>query len=319
MPTLVSKLSVFGAKVETTPGTKVALTATEAAYNVYDLMIEPDLTFEKRQSQGSFGSRKSTPSGSKAKATFKMDFEFDGLAVPAWADVLLPACGLVKTGNIFKPVSRTPDTSGSGVKTLSLGKWWGPGKFIGVYGAMGTFKLNMPTGKPAFFEFEFQGVLDPEADVAMVSPTYPTPNQLTCKGGPVTYDSVNLCIDNMVFDIGNDLYVKECPNKTQGYEFTIVTNREPKFTSPPESLLVASQNRMSQLLNGTEAALRYVLPATGYVPNTGAKSVEILAPQAQFQANKQGDRNGVSVDECEWIANNAAGTADSDFTITFNI
>lgn len=319
MTTLVSKLSVFGAKVETTPGTKVSLTAAECAYNVYDHMIEPDVTFEKRQAQGSFGSRRSTPTGAKGKATFKMDFEFDGLAVPAWADVLFPACGLVKTGNVFKPVSKTADTSGSGVKTLTLGKWWGPGKFVGLYGASGTFKLNLPTGKPAFFEFEFQGVLDPEIDQAMPAPTYPSPNQLSCKGGPATFSSVALCMDQMVFDLGNELYTKECSGKIQGYEFAIITNREPKFTAPPESKLVATQDRMGLFLNGTEGALRYVLPAVGYNSGTGAKSVEILASQAQYMEFKQGDRSGVSVDELQWVCNNANGSADSDVTITFNL
>lgn len=317
--TLLTKLSVFGAKTEATPGTKETLTAAECAYNVYDLMIEPDVTFEKRQSQGSFGSRKSTPSGAKGKATFKMDFDFDGIAIPAAIDVLFPACGLVKTANVFKPISRTADTSGSGVKTLTLGKYWGPGKFVGLYGASGTFKLNLPTGKPAFFEFEFQGVLDPEVDAAILTPTYPTPANLICRGGPTTFAAVELCADTMSLDLGNVLYTKECSNNTQGFSYAIISDREPKFTAPPESKLVATQNRMGQFLNGTEGILRYVLPAAGYNSSTGANSVEILANQAQYMEFKNGDRSGVSTDEVAWMLNNAAGSADSDFTITFNV
>lgn len=319
MSTLLTNLSVFGAKTEATIGTKETLTAAECAFNVYDLMIEPDVTFEKRQSQGSMGSRRSTPSGAKGKATFKMDFEFDGIAIPPTIETLFPACGLVKTGNIFKPISRTADTSGSGVKTLTIGKWWGPGKFVGLYGASGTFKLNLPTSKTAFFEFEFQGVLDPEIDQAMPTPTYPTPAQLNCKGGPALFASVELCADTMSLDLGNVLYTKECSNNTQGFSYAIITNREPKFTAPPESKFVAATDRMGSFLNGTEGILRYVLPAAGYNSGTGANSVEILANQAQYMEFKTGDRSGVSVDELQWMLNNAAGSADSDLTITFNL
>jgi hypothetical protein len=323
MTTLLNKLSIFGAKPEAVPGTKEALVAADCAFNVYDLVIEPDVTFEKRNSQGSFGSRRSTPSGAKGKATFKMDFEFNGLAIPAAIQTLFSACGMVKIGNVFKPFSRTVDSPSippGALKTLSIGRFWGPGKFVGLYGASGTFKLNLPTGKPAFFEFEFQGVLDPEIDSFLVpDPVYPTPSALVCRGGPVTFAGVNLCADTMSLDLGNVLYTKECSTSTQGFHFAIVSDREPKFTAPPESDLVATQDRMGQFLNGTEGVLRYVLPAAGYNPGTGAKSVEILANQAQYMEFKNGDRSGVSTDEVVWMLNNAAGTADSDLTITFNL
>lgn len=319
MSTLLNKLSVFGAKAEASPGVKESLTATECAFNVYDLMIEPELVYEKRQSQGSFGSRRSTPSGAKGKATFKMDLEFNGLAVPAALDVLLPACGLVKTGNVFKPISRTADTPSSGVKTLSLGRFWGPGKFVGLYGASGTLKLNLPTGKPAFFEFEFAGVLDPEVDATLPTPTYPAAAQLVCRGGPTTFAGVELCADTMTLDLANVLYTKECSNDATGYEYAIIVDREPKFTAPPESKLVATQDRMGAFLAGTEGILRYVIPAAGYDPLTGSKSVEILANKAQYMEFKNGDRSGVSTDEIVWMLNNTSGTPDSDLTITFNI
>jgi hypothetical protein len=317
--TLLTKLCVFGAKTETTNGTKESLTDAECAYNVYDVVVEPEIAIDTRQSQGSFGSRKSTPSGAKAKMTFKMDFEFTGLAVPAALDVLFPACGLVKTGNVFKPISRTADTSGSGVKTLTLGKFWGPGKFVGLYGASGTFKLNLPTGKIPFFEFEFQGILDPEADEDLPEPTYPTAAQLVCRGGPATFASVELCADTMALELGNEFYTKECSNTDAGYEYAIIVNRAPKFTAPPESKLVATQDRMGAFLAGTEGILRYVIPAAGYNSGTGAKSVEILANKAQYMEFKNGDRSGVSTDELVWMLNNTSGTPDSDLTITFNL
>jgi hypothetical protein len=316
--TLVKQLSVFGMKLETTPVTKQALLAADCAFNVYDFEIEPDIEVEERMAQGSFGTRRTIPGGRKAKATLKMDVEFDGIAVPAWADVIFPACGLVKTGNVFNPKTQTPDTPSAVVKTATIGKWCA-GKFIGLFGAMGTFKQTFPTAKISTYEFEFQGVLDPEVDQATPSPTYPTPNQLVTKGGPMSWAGSALCMESITFDLANTLYVKQCPSNVNGYEFCVITGRKPRFTGNPESRLVAAQNRMGQMLAGTEGIVRCVLPAVGYVSGTGAKSYELLANQAQIVEKKPGDREGVSVDDLTLQCNIANGTADSDFSITFNL
>ena len=200
--TLVKKRCVFGIKQEATVGTAETLTVTEAAYNVYDLEIVPDIQFDERAAQGGFGTQRSTPGGRKGKATFKCDVAFDGAAVPNWANNILPACGLIKTGTAFHPKTQTPDTSGASVKTATIGKWM-DGKFSSIYGAMGTFKLVMPTGKIAYFEFEFEGLYGGEVDAAVPSPTYPTAQKLRAAGGPMTFDDVAMCNESATFDVGN--------------------------------------------------------------------------------------------------------------------
>jgi hypothetical protein len=315
---LVKKRCVFGAKTETTSGTKQTLAVGDAAFNVYDLEIVPDIKFDERPAQGSFGTQKSVPGGRKGKATFKIDCGFDGLVIPGWANTLLPACGLVKTGSVFAPKTQTPDTAGATVKTLTIGKWM-DGKFISIYGAMGTVKWGLPTGEVSVLEFEFAGVFDGEIDQVMVAPIYPVEPKLRAAGGPVSFDGVTLCMKSMSLDIGNKLYVKECSNTVQGYDLCVVSDRMAKVTGDPESKLVAQQPRMAQYLAGTEGVLRYVIPAPGYVSGTGAKSIEIFANQSQIIENKEGDREGIAVDNLTWQLNQSLSSPDSDFTITFNI
>lgn len=318
MPTLLKKLCIFGAKAETTPGTKQTLAVGDTSFNIYDLEIMPDISMEERPAQGSFGTQKSIVGGRKGKATFKCDLSFDGLVIPTWANVLLPAVGLFKTGNVFAPKTQTPDTAGAVVKTLTIGKWMN-GKFDSIFGAMGNLKIALPTNRGAVCEFEFEGVFADQIDQAMPAPTYPNEPKLVCKGGPSTYDSIAFCAESVSFDLGNSLYLKECSNSLLGYDFAIINDRKAKITTNPESKLVAEQNRMGFFLAGTEKVFRYVLPAPGYVSGTGAKSVEILASQAQIIANKEGSREGVSIDDMTLQLNQSLTTADSDFTITFNI
>ena len=315
---LLKKRCVFGAKTETVPGTKQALLAADAAFNVYDLEIVPDIKLDERPAQGSFGTQKSPPGGRKAKATFKVDCAFDGLVIPTWANTLFPACALIKTGNVYAPKTQTPDTAGAVVKTLTIGKWT-DGKFSSIFGAMGTFKWGLPTGEISVLEFEFEGIYDGEVDAAMPAPTYPNEPKLRAAGGPTTYDAIGLCMESMTFDVGNSIYLKQCSTTDQGYDLAIVSDRKAKMTGNPESKLVAQQPRMGLFLAGTEKVLRYVIPAPGYVSGTGAKSIEILANQAQIAANKEGDRNGVAIDDLTWQLNQSLSTPDSDFTITFNI
>ncbi len=314
---LLKKRTVFGGKIEATPGTKETLTVTEAAYNVYDLEIETDIPLDERPAQGSAGTQRSTAGGYKGKATFKIDLGFDGLAVPTWADLLFPSCGIVKASTVFSPKTQSPDASGATVKTATIGKWM-DGKYECIYGAMGTFKFFAPTGKTPYFEFEYTGVYGGESDVAMVAPTYPNDVKLRCAGGPVSWDAVTMCLENFTFDCGNELYLKQCSTTVQGFDLAMVANRKPKATGNPESKLVASQARQALLLAGTEKVLRYVVPAPGYNSGTGAKSFELLCSQAQLMTKKEIDREGMAADDLAWMVNNSL-VVDSDFTITFNL
>ena len=117
--TLLKRKRVLAAKIESTPGTAEALTTAEAAFNAYDVMIQTETEMEQREGQGSFGMRPSVAGGYKGKVTFKHDAHWDGTATePAWADTFLPACGWVKSGQVYTPRTEAPGTN---VKTLTIG------------------------------------------------------------------------------------------------------------------------------------------------------------------------------------------------------
>lgn len=312
MPILL-KTRVLAAKIETTSGTAIALTSADASFCAYDVKIEMDIESESREGQGSFGGIAAVPGGYKGKATFKIDCGWDGTATePAWADTFLPACGWVKSGQVFTPRSEGP---GSNVKTLTIGAYLGPdgassGPFKSLSGCAGTFKLVCPTGKMAYFEFEYSGVWVPPTDVALIVPTYPTALPLRYANSTTTWNSVALCLENITLDAGNEVVMRECA-AANGYEAAMIVDRHIKVTGNPEMRKIATQDRWTQFTGMTEAALTWGLDG----PTTAV--LTIAAPKAQLIKVAEGNRNKIVTDELEWACNQNASSVDTDATITF--
>ncbi len=313
---LLRQKRVLGAKQESAVGVKETLTVTDAAWNCFDAKISPALNFEARKAQGQFGNLTSHHTGAIGKASFKTDLTYDGINIPLWATLLLPACGFTLTSRTFYPTPQAPNMAGATTKTLTIGLWT-DNKYKCIYGAMGTAKIVLKTAQVPVIEWEFTGILDTETDVTLISPTWPVDTRLRCAGGPGTFNAVNLCMEQLTFDFGNNVVPILCNNKSSGYELFMVADRMPKATGNPESVLVASQNRLGMMLNGSTGPLRYVIPAPGYNSATNSKQVEILAPYAQLKKDEEGDREGVQIDDIEWDCNIDPATANRELSITF--
>ncbi len=305
---LIKRKKILGAKIETTIGTAESLTGSDASFNAYDIMFQPEIEVESREGNGGFGQLAAVVGGYKGKATFKVDCGWDGTATePTWADTFLPACGVVKTGQVFTPRTEAP---GSNVKTLTLGCYL-DGQYKQIHGAVGTFKLVCPTGRMAYFEFEFSGIWSQPSDLSMLSPTYPTALPLRYANSTTTYSSVALCLENLTLDIGNEITYRECATSTSGYHSAIITNRIPKVTGNPEAKLVATRAPYSQFLAMSEAVLTWDLDG----PTNSA--LTIAAPKAQIVKCTEGERSKLVTDEIEWQLNRNGSTQDQEFSITF--
>lgn len=310
--TLLKRKRVLAAKIETTPGTAIALTGTDAVFNCWDIKIDPDIEMVERMGQGGFGMIASVPGGYKGKATFKTDLNWDSSSTePAWADAFFPACGLVKSGgNQFYPTTEAP---GSNVKTLTIGCYI-DGKFHSICGAVGTFKLVCPTGKMAYIEWEFTGIWVTPTDVAIISPTYPTAPAMRCGTGTTQWNSVTLFAESLTLDCGNEITIRES-STASGYVAGIITDRKPKVTANPEAKLVATADRYGSLLAMTESTLTWDIP--GPLVITTAGKITIAAPKAQVVKISDGDRNSLVTDEIEFQLNKNASTIDREFSILF--
>lgn len=310
---LLRRKAVFAAKVEATAGTAESLTGAEGVYNARDFVIQPTVTMTRREGQGGFNYLAGIPEGMTGTCSITHDLAYDGSALPAWASVLLPACGWVVDGGIapfiFSPKTEGP---GSNVKTLTIGHYK-DGKRSLLSGAMGTFKMNFPVGKVATITFTFTGKYSSnETDTAIIAPTYPTTLPMRFAVGALTWNSVALLASSVEIDAGNSVIMRESVSATDrsGYLSAIVTNRAPVITADPESVLVASQDRDALWLTSDPKALSLTLGSVG-------SSIVVAAPKAQLENKQQGNRSDMDVDTLTWVAT-AGSAADTELTITFD-
>ncbi len=310
---LISRRSVFAAKIEATPGTAESITASEGVFNAQDIVLNANPTFTERPGQGGVGRRSSVVEGHTGQMTFRTEVAYDGTNIPTWASVLFPACGLVDNGSgVFYPIFEAPGTS---VKTATLAQYL-DGKRRTLRGASGTFQAVFETGKLAYIDWTFTGIWGGETATALIAPNYPdgdTP--LRVSGGSTTFNSVNACCRQVTFDVGNTVVGLECnddPTNTTGFHYFLITDRNPTITGDPLSRLISGQDRMGMMFGSTEAAFVISLAA----PSSSA--ITLTAPRAQLLSNQLGDRDGMFVDQLQWQCNRNGDTQNQEFNIAFS-
>jgi hypothetical protein len=310
----------MAAKIETTIGTAESLAASDGAFNAYDLEIQFETDVEEREAQGNFGRLAGVSGARAATIKFKVDLAMvGGTALPAWSSTLFPACGCEVSSLVIYPKSEGLSSSSSVHKSITIG-FYENGMFKSAAGCMGNFKIVCTSGALTYLEFEFKGVFQTVSDAALIDPTYPLdlPMRFASDGTATTWNSYNLCMSSLEFDLGNEVILRECPDSIEGYKSAIVVDRYPKLTLDPEADLVANQDVFGDLMNNTEAAFSSVV-GTGFL--TGAQTTlptcTLAAPKAQVFSLSEGDREKLLINEIEMMCNKDGNTEDREFSLTF--
>jgi hypothetical protein len=310
---MLRRKRVLAAKIESVIGTAETLAAADAAFNIYNPIIQAGIPMEARQGQGGFGMLASVPGGRVGTCTFRTYLEWDGTSTePSWADTFLPACGWVKTGGTFTPRSEVPGTN---VKTLTIAVYQdnGAGGTVckSIAGAMGTAVVTLPTGRPGYIDWTFTGCWVAPTNATMLTPTYPTAKPLRFAGGLAEWNDVNLCVEQATINFGNTVIMRECPTTASGYISAYITDRVPTITLNPQASTLAAQDRWASWIAQDEHTLELDLDG----PSTSVLSFD--APEAQIMNNQEGERNGVVTDELELQCNKNGATHDDELRIVF--
>jgi hypothetical protein len=118
-------------------------------------------------------------------------------------------------------------------------------------------------------------------------------------------------LENITLDSGNTITIKECAGSVSGYDYALITNRVVTVTGNPESKLVATQDRFGQLIANSEAVLTWNLDG----PTNSV--LTLSAPKAQIIDIKEGDRNGLVIDDITWQCNRNGSNIDQEISMTF--
>ena len=321
---LLKRLTAMAAKIETTIGAAETLVASDGAFNAYDLEIQFETDVEEREAQGNFGRLAGVSGARAASIKFKVDLAMvGGTALPAWAATLFPACGCEISSLVIYPKSEGLSSTATVHKSITIGFWEGAtssAQYKVASGCMGNFKIVCTSGALTYVEFEFKGVFQEVTDAAIIDPTYPLdlPMRFASDGTATTWNSYELCMASLEFDLGNEVILRECPDSIEGYKSAIVVDRYPKITMDPEADLVATQDVYGDLMNNVEASFSSVV-GTGFL--TGAQTtlpfVTLAAPKAQVFSLQEGDREKLLINEVEMMCNKNGNTEDREFSLTF--
>ena len=315
---LMMRRRVLAAKVETTVGTAETLTASEAAFNVFDAGISPSIDTETRPGQGaSFAKLPASPGARGGTCTFKVELAGSGSVVspvPAWASTFLPGCGVYDDSDTFKLDSDPPQASGSNAKTLTIGLYE-DGVIKKLRGAMGTFVITFTAGKRAMVEFTFTGIWCEPEDGTILAPTYPTvlPPRFASSSLLVDTDW-SPQLDEMTLDIGNDVQLREDSGDISGYHSAVIVDREVGGTMSPEATSVADHDAYGDWLRQTQVTMGLIIGRG----STDGNTITIAAPKFQITAVDEGDRNGIQTDEIEYKLLRSASAGDDEFTMVFS-
>lgn len=321
MSPLLTQRRVLAAAHEATIGTAESLSASEAAFNVFDAEINPSIDMSDRPAQGSFSNLTSIPQDYGAEVSFAVEVHGSGTeestggeSVPEWAKNFLPACGLTTdpTSPEFT-LSSAPPTGGSdqsAVRTLTIGVYE-DGVLKTIKGAMGTATFNFTAGQLARVEFTFTGVWDGHKDEALVDPDYPTVQPPRWDQGSLTVGSWNPTVETLSVDLGNNVVLRQDATSDSGLISALITNREVTGSLNPEAELVADHDVYGDWKNVNTAALSLTIGDTG-----DGNTMNIDAPAFQVTSVSEGDRNGIQTDDVSFAARRSSAD-DDELTITF--
>lgn len=303
MATDSAKLDVIrllAAKVETTTGTAIAVTGTDATYIIMNPQMTPDQPLNEREAMAGKGQLQGSAGAQSGKLTFEVELSGSGSSggVPDWATVFLPACDFTNSAGTF---ART-----NNVTTLTM-VLYEDGLKRTLSGAKGTFKLTLVSGKPGRLAFEFTGRYEDEADAAILSPTFPTVLAPVFKGATCTIGGYTPKISTFEFDAGNTVIMREDATDATGYHAAAIPQHKATFTLDPETDSIANRDWFTKYKGSSEEAVNVVVGATAN------NTITLAATKAQTTKSPRGSRNGLMTNQ---IAGQFNGT--TDFSIAFS-
>lgn len=311
---LLRRRRVIAAKVEGTVGTAESLTATEAAFGVYDFEMQPTIPTVERAGQGFGFSRVPSVLGPlSGTSTFKADL-FGGASAPAHLTTFLNACGMKLTSLTYTPESRPPEGTSSGAKTLTIGCYVDGVKKM-LHGAMGNVTLHFPAGGACYAEYSFTGCWNAPTDVALLAFTPPAnaaeTSPLRFVSGALTVASYAPKVNEVVVNLNNVVTLRESGSAATGYHSAVVTDRRITITMDMEADLVANYDAHGKWLARTEEAIAWAIGATG-------NKLAFSCPKCQVIDVQPGERNGIEIFNVTYQANASDLTAapgDDEMTI----
>lgn len=321
---MLKNLVVLAAKLESTEGTAVSLTASDAKFKPRGLKIIPTIEmFEPDTKRASFSRWPSIPGKRMGAIEFELDLfgtNSDNSAPPL--ELFFQICGMKKatSGTGFTYTTSSvwdPATMGSSDHKSATVAFYQNGSLQRICGARGTFTLVMQAGLPVAARFRVIGCIEDFSDTTILSSISYDANQLT----PPVFAGAGLSIGGLSsseavlsraeIDVGNAVSMRTDANTAGGYKSAYIGDRKPTLKLDPEYLLIAQGHDFwSTWKAGTTAAL------TCSIGGSGSQRVKIDAPAVQYQDVPRGERDDLVTAEVSAMLCGSSAGGDDELVIT---
>lgn len=313
MGRILSNRAVVAAKAETTEGTVITLAGADANFQVMEPKFEADVPMFTRQIIDTSLSPFKRIAGTRlGKISFTVENKGSGAAGTAPAmGKLLKACGFGETVVASTSVTYAPTSTLASIDSLTIALFKDGLKKM-IKGARGNVKYSAKNGEPGTYEFEFTGVYDSVADVAMLTPSGvegTVPVQLLSALFSVA--SFSAFISQISFDMGNTLEPRPDINTAAGYISALLTKREPKGSFDPEDELVATHDFYGRWIAGTTGVL------TWKHPGSAGNICTFSAPVCQYTKIAENDRNGIATLGADFLLARSAAGGNDEISIAY--
>lgn len=312
---ILTRRRVVLAEIETDKGSENAV-PSRTAVRVYDPVFNPTAEYEQRKGTGKqLGNVEKGVLGKQGgTAGFSAEFRGNGSGgLDAGIAVLLQGCGFLKTLEVYNLHSSHADQECLSIYSCQakLEKQ--------ILGAMGNLTIEGDVGKRVMCNFDFSGRWVTPDDLATAfetiaySPGVGAP--LYLRGGTFTLGGDSVKIGSFSLKLNCQVVARLDHNAVGGIAYYLITDYDPEITIDPEADTVAGNDFYGDWLAGTE-------PTGGIslVLDNGTDKATIAAPNVQYKAITECDREGIATNEitcqCRHTLNPTTGAGDDAVTIT---
>lgn len=302
-----------GLKVETTEGTKIALTAADFI-TAHNAKFTPDIKMAGMKSAtGTMSKSVSRPGLRSGKISFDAYLRGGASAgVAPELGVAFKACGLkeARVDTISVTYTPAPQATIPPSVTVEIRR---DGKCSRIWGARGTMTLKAQVGEAMLCSFAFTGCDWEEIDlIQMAGVTYTAIPEIMLQAATLTLDasSTNLNLSSVDIDLGNTVTLRQSVNASSGYTSALITDRTPALSFDPEAVLASEIDFFGKWKSGATVAF-----SSGALGSGAGKVCTITSPKLQYQGVSQAESNGLATLAINGLLCKNAG--DDELSIAF--
>ncbi len=263
---------------------------------------------ERSPIDGSIAKKQSVYGGSLMSVSFDVEIKGSGAAgTPPELGQALRACGMGETIVASTSVAYSPVSADHESSTIY---YYEDGTLYKLTGCRGAVSGAMETGSFGKLSFTFTGHIASKSDAALPSASYDSTLPAPLINVPFTIGGYAAVINNLGFDLGNEVTTPANISAADGYSDIIITGRDVNGSFDPEATLIAEEDFLGDL----QASATNVL-ACGVIGSVAGNRYRIDMPAVSYRELSPGDRDSLRTYEVGYGASES--TTDDEITILF--